>query len=138
MSKNEQGERAVEVGTEVGDTADESVAKSATVADLINKLHNEAYGNAVDAVNKACDCGDLLSEQKASLKHGEWEKWIEDNCHFSIRSARHYIKASVLRKEHGGELPYSSLKGLYGPLPEEGEHVDSCSLWSGRLLKAHR
>lgn len=116
MSEVAQRKSEAEVGTEI--------SKTATVADLINSLHNEARGDAISAVQKACDCGDLLIEQKQDLKHGEWAKWVEANCHFSERTAQHYMKASKIREEHGGDLPFSSLRGLYGPAPDTPEKVD--------------
>ena len=101
----------------------DAVTKTASVADLINQLHNEARGTAIDAVNKACDCGDLLREQKEDVEHGGWEKWVEDNCHFSMRTARNYMKAGKVREENGGVLPFSSLAGLYGPAPDVPDKV---------------
>lgn len=122
MSNTNEAAGQVESG--VTDATKAGLDKTASVSDLINSLHNEARGEAINAVNKACDCGDLLREQKESVEHGGWETWVEDNCHFSIRTARRYMVAAKAREENGGELPFSSLRGLYGPTPDTPEQVD--------------
>jgi len=35
--------------------------------------------------------GELLTEQKAELAHGEWLPWVEVNCPFSDHTARNYM-----------------------------------------------
>lgn len=40
----------------------------------------------------ALEIGQLLTEKKAELKHGEFGKWITDNLAFTDRTARNYMR----------------------------------------------
>lgn len=102
-----------------------------TVAETVNKLHEEAKSSAVDAVKKAVECGEVLIEQKLSLKHGEWGDWISENLSFSEQTARLYIKAAKSAKDG---LPFTSLRQLYGNSTQVGPQERSQS--SGARDKA--
>lgn len=69
------------------------------LAEQINEEHERASGAIRDALTHAITCGELLTQAKAGLKHGEWGKWILDNCHFSDRSARLYMHLAENRAE---------------------------------------
>jgi len=58
----------------------------------ITQLHDEIGGYLKMSLEKAIKIGELLTEQKASLKHGEWLPWIESNLPFSTRTAEVYLK----------------------------------------------
>jgi len=60
------------------------------VAEII-KLHNEVYSLLKTSLEKALRIGELLAEQKKSLKHGEWLLWIKANLPFSERAAQRYM-----------------------------------------------
>ena len=94
------------------------VVSGQTVAELVNELHNVARSAAVNAVEKAIECGQLLVQQKDALKHGEFQSWIERSCVFPYRTASHYMRAA---RAAASGLPFSSLNQLYGPAPEEAE-----------------
>lgn len=55
-------------------------------------LHNEIAGHLKMSLEKAIRIGKLLTEQKTSLKHGEWLSWIKANLPFSDRTARVYVR----------------------------------------------
>lgn len=63
-------------------------------ADEINHEHELCLLGQKDAVEHAFRCGYLLSEQKASLEHGEWLPWVMMNCRFSDETARKYMLLS--------------------------------------------
>jgi hypothetical protein len=88
-----------------------------TVEEMVNALHRRARSSAISAVEDAIRCGNLLIEQKASLSHGEWKPWVEENCDFSYQAAARYMKAAN-QKSTG--VDFSSLSQLYGP-KEDGE-----------------
>jgi hypothetical protein len=92
--------------------AGQDLVDGATVADVVNELHRAAYIHAETAVENACKCGGLLLDQKASMKHGEWKAWVEDNCDFKYNTASRYMKAAT-QKIHG--VDFSTLSQLYGP-----------------------
>lgn len=60
-------------------------------AGKINVLHQELEDLSRVALQKVLECGSLLTEQKAALKHGEWLPWCKENLKFSDRQARKYI-----------------------------------------------
>lgn len=57
----------------------------------ITDLHNEIGGYIKVTLDKAIRIGELLSQQKEELKHGEFTSWIEDNLPFTDRTARNYM-----------------------------------------------
>ena len=61
-------------------------------AQEITMLHNEIVGHLRQSLEKAIRIGQLLQEQKANLKHGEWGKWIRNNLPFTDRTARNYMR----------------------------------------------
>ena len=40
----------------------------------------------------ACELGDTLQKIKEECRHGEFEKWIKNNCRFSTRRAQEYAQ----------------------------------------------
>ena len=61
--------------------------------DEIGQLHNEIIGHLKTSLEKAIRIGELLSEQKDSLKHGEFIPWIKDNLPFAWYSQLHMLLA---------------------------------------------
>jgi len=58
----------------------------------INQLHKEIRQGFYDAVNKGIRIGELLVQEKAKLKHGEWMDWIDKNLDFGIKQADKYMQ----------------------------------------------
>ena len=56
--------------------------------DEIAKLHDEIYGAFKTTLEKAIRIGELLTEQKQNLKHGEFTSWVENNLPFTERTAQ--------------------------------------------------
>lgn len=57
---------------------------------------NQEYAAVIETANMAVDharrCGELLRQAKAQLQHGEWSAWVQENCSFSDRTARAYMR----------------------------------------------
>lgn len=57
----------------------------------IKRLHQEIYGELRTSLQKAIRIGELLTEQKDELQHGEWEDWVSparfDFLNWSKRAA---------------------------------------------------
>lgn len=68
-------------------------------ADEIQRLHDEIMGQLRTTVQKAIRIGELLTEQKADLQHGQWLPWLEENVPFSERTARNYMRVYEKRAE---------------------------------------
>ena len=60
--------------------------------DKIRALHVEISGFLKMTLDRAIKIGGLLQEQKGELNHGEFIPWIKENCPFSERLARDYIR----------------------------------------------
>lgn len=66
----------------------------------INTLLAELNRTLKMSVEKAIRIGQLLSEQKADMQHGEFLPWLESNFEMSQKTAWSYMKAY----EHKGKL----------------------------------
>lgn len=60
-------------------------------AQEIITLHNEIGGYLKISLEKAIRIGELLVEQKDSLKHGGFTSWVKTNLPFTDRTARNYM-----------------------------------------------
>jgi Protein of unknown function (DUF3102)/DNA N-6-adenine-methyltransferase (Dam) len=65
----------------------------------INSLHQEILGAARTSLESAIRVGELLVQQKATLKHGDWLPWLEANIQFSRYTAANYMRVYDRREE---------------------------------------
>ena len=65
----------------------------------IAQLHSEIVGYIKITLENAIRIGELLTEQKAELKHGEWIPWIEGSLPFDKRTAQRYMKCYLEKEE---------------------------------------
>lgn len=97
----------------------------AGAVDEIKALHAEVEAAMRAALPKAIRIGELLTDAKASLQHGEWGEWCEQNLPFTVRTASNYMK--VFAKQHELESEtVSDLTGAYRML-REGKPSDNFS-----------
>lgn len=71
------------VGPENGDNG---------IVSEITRLHTSLYKATKYVLYNAIRIGELLTQQKASLKHGEWLPWIEANLPFERTTAFRYMR----------------------------------------------
>ena len=94
--------------------------------DEIVTLHNEVAGYLRMSLSKAIRIGELLTEQKAALKHGKFLPWIEANLPFTARTARNYMAVysnrNLLKTESVSDL--SSAYRLLGGASHTEEPKD--------------
>jgi hypothetical protein len=62
-------------------------ALEASRATEIRRLHEEIWGAIRTTLDKAIRVDELLTEQKAGMKHVEWLPWIAENCPFAEQTA---------------------------------------------------
>jgi hypothetical protein len=79
-----------------GRTSSKSVARSKLSALAVQI--NRAHGNAEQALRRglehAIKAGELLTEAKAAVAHGEWLKWLSENCpQIPERTSSFYMRA---------------------------------------------
>jgi hypothetical protein len=94
------------------------------IAAEVNELHGELSGLARTSLEKAIRIGELLTEQKASLKHGEWLPWCRDNLKFGQNSVNRYMM--VFGRQD--EIPHNDEFGLteaYRLLSQPAQDSDS-------------
>lgn len=60
-------------------------------ADEIKRLHTDIIGHARQSLETAIRIGEILSQVRSVLKHGQWQGWIEDNLPFTYRTAHRYV-----------------------------------------------
>ena len=65
--------------------------QQSTIQEIVT-LHQEIAGHLKISLEKAIKIGELLTEQKESLKHGQFTPWIKDNLPFTDRTARNYMR----------------------------------------------
>jgi len=66
-------------------------AISTTTVDEINQHHRAAQSHATKALDHAKQAGELLLKVKATIGHGGWLRWLEENCEVSARQAQRYM-----------------------------------------------
>ena len=98
-----------------------------TVEQEIAELHNDIAGHLQQSLDKAIRIGELLAEQKQSLKHGEFTSWIAAHLPFTDRTARNYMRLhenrEKLKTETVSDLT-SAYKLLTAPKePEQHSHI---------------
>jgi len=79
------------------------------IADEINALHAEVTAALTATLGKAMLIGGKLIEIKASLPHGQFGAWIVNNCQFTDRTARYYMRLAENR-----ELVNANRKSISG------------------------
>lgn len=72
-------------------------ASLAELADRANAEHHAYEATQSAAVAHAIAAGEALHAAKARLKHGEWGAWVAENCEFSERTARRYMRIAAYR-----------------------------------------
>lgn len=86
-----------------------------TTEQRINELHEGLNKLLHTGIDMALEIGQLLTEKKAELKHGEFGQWIRDNLTFTDRTARNYM---TLWENKDKALQASNLSEAYKMLSE--------------------
>ncbi len=116
LAKNAPGTEMVPgEGRPLPSKRDEIVNIEKTRTQEIVRLHSEVVDHLRQSLEKAIRIGQLLSEQKQVLKHGEFIPWLEANIPFTDRTARNYMRLYRERDRIKTET-VSDLKGAYALL----------------------
>ena len=86
-----------------------------SVAELGKRIHSQRLmlvQHARKAALYAVEIGQLLTEAKLQVQHGEWEAWLSEYCHLAPRTARAYMRLakewptlSDTKRQHVAGLP---------------------------------
>ncbi len=69
------------------------------IEEEINTLHNEIIGALRQSLPKAIRIGELLTQKKAKLKHGEWGQWIKEKLPFTHATVANYMRLHQNREK---------------------------------------
>ena len=67
------------------------------LAATVNDEYALMTGDMTRAVKRAIRIGELLTEVKAEVAHGEWIPWVEENLVFGQREAQRYMRVAANR-----------------------------------------
>lgn len=99
----------------------------AILAAEIRSAHTDITAGAFAMAERIVSAGTALREVKASVPHGRWERWLEENTSLSSRTARRYMRIAKagLKTDTVAKLGLrGALKELAGPrLPKAGQVV---------------
>ena len=62
------------------------------IAQKINDATQTAEGQARSAMQSAMTAGDLLTQAKGYVQHGQWNEWLRANCTVAPRTAQAYMR----------------------------------------------
>ena len=71
------------------------------LADLVTRiksLHSQVIENGKNVIRKAIDAGNALIDAKRQVGHGNWLKWLKENCELSDRTAEVYMTCARNRQ----------------------------------------
>jgi hypothetical protein len=103
------------------------IVNLSNLADRINDAHKIAMEWAQCAIDRAIGVGELLTEAKVLVPHGEWEQWVTENCRFGPRQAQRYLRAfehrDAIRAKATSDVAFESLDGALAAIaaPRETE-----------------
>jgi len=127
------------------DNIQEAHAKNekSRVQEIVN-LHQEILGHLRSSLGKAIKIGQLLSEQKSNLAHGEFTTWVKVNIPFSDRTARNYMRLfkeqDKLKTENVSDLgdAYNVLKRLSWSKQKQDKSEDNKNSYMTIVIDAAR
>jgi Protein of unknown function (DUF3102) len=67
----------------------------ARLAERIKSLHSAILDSTRTAVRKAIEAGELLREAKDKAGHGNYLRWLKENCGISERTAVRYMNLAA-------------------------------------------
>ncbi len=89
-------------------------------ADEIRSLHYEIASLFTTALEKSIRVGELLTQQKAELKHGQFGVWVEENLPFKQSAANQYMQFFRNRELIAGATNITEARALLSPSKSHG------------------
>ena len=85
----------------------------AEIVQEIARLHQQILGHARNSLNDAIRIGEILTQVKSVLRHGEWLNWLKSSVPFSERTAQNYM-ACYVRRDAFKSANVADLTRAYG------------------------
>ncbi len=117
------------------------------LADRINAEHKAACEAAMTTTQHAMKCGNLLTEAKSGLPHGQWLPWLKENSEMSerttqayMRLARRYEELDDEKAQRVADLPVrEAMKAIAddradNPLPAQYSSYEEVSAWVDKQI----
>lgn len=99
--------------------------EKARIGEIV-RLHNGILNSLKRTLNDAIKIGELLTEQKDLLKHGDFTAWVINSLPFTDRTARNYMRVFQERDRIKSET-VSDLTTAYQSLIEHKSKTESIS-----------
>jgi len=98
-------------------------ARSNSLADLairINAEHDQVAKAVKRGLSHAIAAGELLTEAKKKVPHGQWLSWLKENCAVPERTAAHHMRLARHRFEleqigNAADLSIGDASGVLAP-----------------------
>lgn len=115
----------------------------AEIAATVQAEHTATMGALRESMAHAVNIGALLTEAKQLVKHGDWGKWIMDNCQFSERTAQNYMRVyakypQLAKSATVADLTYREAVGLLAESNQTKIIEPSAGGWIEKLDQAQR
>lgn len=95
--------------------AKQTTAIEQTRADEIRTLHYEIASLFTTALEKSIRVGELLTQQKSELKHGQFGAWVDENLPFKQSAANQYMQFFRNRELIAGATNITEARALLSP-----------------------
>src|SRR6516225_7333896 len=82
--------------TQIADTKPDGLSE---LAAKIKSLHAAVIDSGKNVVRKAIEAGVALIDAKRQVGHGNWLKWLKENCELSERTAEVYMECARNRQK---------------------------------------
>jgi len=105
----------------------------------INESHRLSLKHATKAIEHAMRCGEMLTEAKAKVAHGQWLPGLRENVEFSDRSAQAYMRGWRRYRQNPQRVADLSFReALDQTTTPRRESVVSFDAKARQLLALHR
>lgn len=125
--KNADKDRALQHHAASAIVSNSAIVESGALAiAAINNAHLMVRESVATAVQHGIRCGQLLLEQKARLKHGNFCAWIDKHCDFQYSTAARYMRAA---EQNSTGVEISNLSGLFpsGRAPKAAPAIEQAA-----------
>lgn len=92
-------------------------------ADQINQFHDLARSKLVEAADYVKKAGELLLDVKRTLKHGQFQRWVEENCSCGVRQAQRYMSVALNKSVPIQDLTLKNDTMSYLPPPNKSNGI---------------
>jgi hypothetical protein len=88
------------------------------LATRIRSLHAQVLDHGKNVVRKAIDAGTGLIDAKRQVGHGNWLRWLKENCELSERTSEVYMECARNRQKLESKIATAANMTLHQALRE--------------------